>query len=138
MTTNVKKVLHAGISVYNMEESLAWYKKNLGFEVVKNDGYVPPLKAKIVFIEKDGFQIELFEYDEPKKIPEDRLTPNTDLQTVGTKHIAFATDDMDALKAWIPSLFNIALIVSDTSIVIVPTSTGCPFACAAFTSSTTA
>ena len=39
---------------------------------------------------------------------------------------------------WIPSLFNIALIVSDTSIVIVPTSTGCPFACAAFTSSTTA
>ena len=72
MTTNVKKVLHAGISVYNMEESLAWYKKNLGFEVVKNDGYVPPLKAKIVFIEKDGFQIELFEYDEPKKIPEDR------------------------------------------------------------------
>jgi catechol 2,3-dioxygenase-like lactoylglutathione lyase family enzyme len=99
MTTNVKKVLHAGISVYNMEESLAWYKKNLGFEVVKNDGYVPPLKAKIVFIEKDGFQIELFEYDEPKKIPEDRLTPNTDLQTVGTKHIAFATDDMDALKA---------------------------------------
>ena len=61
MTTNVKKVLHAGISVYNMEESLAWYKKNLGFEVVKNDGYVPPLKAKIVFIEKDGFQIELFE-----------------------------------------------------------------------------
>ena len=51
MTTNVKKVLHAGISVYNMEESLAWYKKNLGFEVVKNDGYVPPLKAKIVFIE---------------------------------------------------------------------------------------
>lgn len=99
MTTNVKKVLHAGISVYNMEESLAWYKKNLGFEVVKNDGYVPPLKAKIVFIEKDGYQIELFEYDEPKKIPEDRLTPNTDLQTVGTKHIAFATDDMDALKA---------------------------------------
>ena len=43
MTTNVKKVLHAGISVYNMEESLAWYKKNLGFEVVKNGGYVPPL-----------------------------------------------------------------------------------------------
>ena len=57
MTTNVKKVLHAGISVYNMEESLAWYKKNLGFEVVKNDGYVPPLKAKIVFIEKDGSRL---------------------------------------------------------------------------------
>ena len=99
MTSNVKQVLHTGISVYNMEESLEWYKKNLGFELVKDDGYCPPLKAKICFVEKDGYQIELFEYDEPKKIPEDRLMPNTDLQTVGTKHVAFATDDMDALKA---------------------------------------
>ncbi len=98
MTENVKQVLHTGISVYHMEESVEWYRKNLGFEVVKDDGYCPPLKAKIVFMEKDGYQIELFEYDEPKKIPEDRLLPNTDLQTVGTKHIAFATDDIDALK----------------------------------------
>lgn len=99
MTENVKRVLHTGISVYNMEESIEWYRKNLGFEVVKNDGYCPPLKAKIVFIEKDGYQIELFEYDEPKAIPEERKMPNTDLQTVGTKHVAFATDDMEALKA---------------------------------------
>ncbi len=97
--SNVTKVLHTGISVYNMQESLEWYKKNLGFEIVKEDGYVPPLKATIVFIEKDGYQIELFQYDEPKQIPEDRLTPNTDLQTVGTKHVAFATDNMDELKA---------------------------------------
>ena len=56
MTSNVKQVLHTGISVYNMEESLKWYKENLGFEVVKNDGYCPPLKAKICFIEKDGIR----------------------------------------------------------------------------------
>lgn len=99
MTENVKQVLHTGISVYNMEESIEWYRKNLGFEVVSDDGFVPPLKAHIVFMEKDGYQLELFEYEEPKKIPEDRLLPNTDLQTVGTKHVAFATDDMDALKA---------------------------------------
>jgi catechol 2,3-dioxygenase-like lactoylglutathione lyase family enzyme len=99
MTTNVKNVLHAGISVYNMKESIEWYRKNLGFEITKEDGFVPPLGATIVFMGKDGFELELFEYQEPKKMPEDRLTPNTDLQTVGTKHIAFATDDMDALKA---------------------------------------
>lgn len=99
MVNHVKQVLHAGISVNNMEESIAWYSKNLGFGVVKDDGFVPPLKAHIVFMEKDGFQLELFEYENPKKIPADRLLPNTDLQTVGTKHIAFATDDMDELKA---------------------------------------
>ena len=81
----VLKVLHAGISVYNMEESLAWYDKNLDFKLVADDGFVPPLKARICFIQNGDFQIELFEYEHPKKLPEDRLTPNSDLQTVGTK-----------------------------------------------------
>lgn len=89
--------LHVGISVYNMEESIEWYQKNLNFEVV-HDGYIPPLKARIVFIKNGDFQIELFKYDQPKTIPEERLIPNTDLQTVGTKHIAFETKDMKALK----------------------------------------
>ncbi len=31
-------------------------------------------------------------------MPEERLLPNTDLQTVGTKHLAIATDDMKSLK----------------------------------------
>ena len=97
--SNVKQVLHTGISVKNMEESVEWYRKNLGFEVCKDDGYTPPLKAHVLFMEKDGYQLELFQYDEPKPIPEDRLLPNTDLQTIGTKHVAFATDDIDALKA---------------------------------------
>lgn len=92
------KTLHVGISVYNMEESLNWYEKNLDFKLVKDDGFVPPLKARICFIENDGFQIELFEYEQPKQMPEDRLTPNTDLQTVGTKHVAFAVPDMTVLK----------------------------------------
>ena len=38
------------------------------------------------------------QYDAPKPIPEDRLMPNSDLQTVGTKHVAFLVNDMAALK----------------------------------------
>jgi methylmalonyl-CoA/ethylmalonyl-CoA epimerase len=91
------KTLHVGISVYNMEESIEWYSKNLGFKVMKDD-YIPPLKARIVFIRYNDFEIELFQYDEPKKMPEDRLVPNTDLQTVGTKHVAFEVSDMKILK----------------------------------------
>ena len=93
----IYKALHVGISVKNMEEALDWYKKNLDFELVKDD-YVPPLKARICFIRNGDFEIELFQYDEPKPIPEDRLTPNSDLQTVGTKHVAFEVPDMKALK----------------------------------------
>ena len=92
-------ILHAGISVYSMEESLAWYEKNLGFRLVKDDGYIPPLEARICFVERDGFQLELFEYKSPKPLPEDRLMPNTDLQTVGTKHVAFAVRGIEEWKA---------------------------------------
>ena len=93
----IYKALHVGISVGDMEESLAWYKKNLDFELFKDD-YVPPLGARICFIRNGDFEIELFRYDSPKPIPEDRLTPNSDLQTIGTKHVAFEVPDMKALK----------------------------------------
>ena len=101
----IYKALHVGISVKNMEEALDWYKRNLDFELVKDD-YVPPLGARICFIRNGDFEIELFQYDDPKPIPEDRLTPNSDLQTVGTKHVAFEVPDMKAsrrnswLTAW--------------------------------------
>ena len=93
----IYKALHVGISVKNMEEALDWYKRNLDFELVKDD-YVPPLGARICFIRNGDFEIELFQYDEPKPIPEDRLMPNSDLQTIGTKHVAFEVPDMKALK----------------------------------------
>ena len=95
----ITKALHIGISVYDMAESVRWYGENLGFSLVKDDGYVPPLEAHICFLERDGFQIELFQYKSPKPLPEDRQTPNSDLQTVGTKHIAFQVADMAETRA---------------------------------------
>ena len=93
----ILKPLHVGISVGDMEAALKWYKDNLDFELIKDD-YIPPLGARICFIQNGDFQLELFKYDDPKPIPEDRLTPNSDLQTIGTKHVAFEVADMKALK----------------------------------------
>lgn len=94
----IGKPLHTGISVYHMDKSIIWYEKNLGFKVRKDNGFIPALGARVVFLEKDGYEIELFEYRKPTAIPEERLDPNADLQTVGTKHVAFQTSDMDRLK----------------------------------------
>lgn len=93
----IYKPLHVGISVYDIDEAIKWYEKNLDFELVK-DFYVPMLKARIAFIRNGNFEIELFEYDEPKPIPQERLIPDMDLQTVGTKHIALEVDDMKSVK----------------------------------------
>lgn len=79
--------LHVGISVKDMDEALDWYQKNLGFQLVKDDGFLPPLGARVCFLQHGSFQIELFEYQAPKPLPPDRLHPNLDLQTIGTKHI---------------------------------------------------
>lgn len=100
MSDHVTKILHVGISVSNMERSLKWYKEVMGFNEILKDFYAPPLGARICFIRGcGGIEIELFQYDDPKAIPAERLTPNTDLQTIGTKHAAFETDNMPALKA---------------------------------------
>ena len=99
METHIVKALHVGISVKDMETSLVWYRDVLGFGEKYKDSYVPPLGARICFIRGcGGFEIELFQYDAPKDIPAERRTPNSDLQTVGTKHLAVATDDMKALR----------------------------------------
>lgn len=94
----IYQVLHAGISVGNMDEALEWYQKNLDFELVR-DNYMPPLGARVCFVKNGDFQLELFQHDRPNPIPEERLTPNSDLQTIGTKHVAFAVPDMKAQKA---------------------------------------
>lgn len=91
------KALHVGISVLDMDAALAWYAKNLDFALVK-DEYVPALKARVCFLQNGEFQLELFRYDAPKPLPRERLMPNSDLQTVGTKHVAFEVPDMQALK----------------------------------------
>ena len=99
MTSNIIKVIHTGISVENMDESIVWYEKNLGFHVIK-DEYASPLGARVVFIRRDDldYEIELFQYNDPKALPDERRMPNSDLQTIGTKHVAFLTDDMHLLK----------------------------------------
>jgi methylmalonyl-CoA/ethylmalonyl-CoA epimerase len=92
----IKKPLHVGISVGDIEEAALWYAKNLGFKAVGEAFYAPPLMAKLQFLRQGDFEIELFEYDDPKSLPEERLTPNSDLQTIGTKHAAFEIEDYNA------------------------------------------
>jgi methylmalonyl-CoA/ethylmalonyl-CoA epimerase len=83
---------HVGISVPNAEESAAWYKKMLGFEVVTrmNQGN----GMLVVHIRRGNCYIELFQIAGAKPLPEYRRDPNADLRVHGLVHMAFQVSDV--------------------------------------------
>lgn len=98
----IVKPLHVGISVPDIEASIAWYEKMLDFKLI-SDKYVEKLPARIAFLAHGDFSIELFEVEGAATLPEERRIPNLDIRTHGIKHVAYAVEDlrslMDELKA---------------------------------------
>ena len=96
------KPLHCGVSVPNIDESIAWYEEKLDFKLVYKK-FMPFLNAHIAFLEHGSFSIELFEVLDGKPLPYERRIPNHDIKTHGTKHVAYAIEDMrsfaETLKA---------------------------------------
>ena len=87
---------HLGISVPDMDASLAWYERVLGFELDFRV-YLDIIPAHVAFIQRGSFRIELFQLEQAKPLPEERRMPNTDLQTHGNKHICFGVQDMEQM-----------------------------------------
>ena len=85
---------HLGISVTDLEASIAWYCEKLDFKVV-NRLTLDAIPAKIAFLQHGDFAVELFEVPEASPLPEDRRHPDQDVRTHGTKHIAFAVKDLN-------------------------------------------
>jgi len=84
---------HVGISVPNVEESIAWYHKMLGFEVVtrmKQQGMT------VGHIRRGNCYIELFQVEGAKPLPEYRRDPSADLRVHGLAHMAFQVADVQA------------------------------------------
>lgn len=87
---------HVGISVRDLAVSVPWYAATFGFREVRRSR-VDKLGAQICFLALNDFELELLQYDEPLPLPDDRRHPDTDLRTLGTKHLAFRIDDIEAI-----------------------------------------
>jgi catechol 2,3-dioxygenase-like lactoylglutathione lyase family enzyme len=84
---------HVAFTVKNLEESIAWYKHVLGFNLTFR--YEKP-HIKIVNLKLNDFVLELLEFGErTDMLPNYRKTLNDDLHVVGTKHLCIETDDLD-------------------------------------------
>lgn len=54
---------------------------------------IPHIKALGAFIRKGAIRVELFEIAGSAPVPQERLLPNTDLRTQGTKHFCFSVEN---------------------------------------------
>jgi methylmalonyl-CoA/ethylmalonyl-CoA epimerase len=93
---------HVGISVGDLEASIAWYRDMLGFELIRVVD-VPEDTGKVALVRRGDFILELFCIPEAAPLPDERRYPWSDIRTHGVKHVAYAVPDiaalMDDLKA---------------------------------------
>lgn len=87
---------HAGISVADLEASVAWYGDMLAFTVDRIVD-VPEDTGRVALIRNGDFILELFCIPGAAPLPEERRHPATDLRTHGIKHVAYAVPDLRAL-----------------------------------------
>ncbi|MBN2243773.1 MAG: VOC family protein [Acidobacteria bacterium] len=91
---------HIGISVADLDESIAWYREMLGFEeIMRMDQGATIKEMKIGHIRRGNCYIELFEVAGSKPLPEYRRDPNADLAVQGLKHFGLQVNSVKAAIA---------------------------------------
>lgn len=86
---------HIALSVPNLEESVKWYEQKLSFKVLVRRE-IKPLSLRVVNLELNGFQIELFERAKSvRNAPPSGNVPD-DLLNQGYRHVALVVDDIGA------------------------------------------
>jgi methylmalonyl-CoA/ethylmalonyl-CoA epimerase len=89
---------HAGVSVPDLEEAIAWWRKVLGFEVAKRFP-IPAIPAEVAMLQNGPLHVELVHVPGANPLPEERRTPDRDLHTHGNKHVAFGVRNVREFAA---------------------------------------
>ncbi len=87
---------HAGISVPDLDASIAWYHAVLGFELVRRFE-IEAIPAEVAIVKNGPLHIELFQVPGAQQASPDRGIPNRDLHTHGNKHVAFGVANVRSL-----------------------------------------
>lgn len=89
---------HFSIAVRDLDESVQWYEAVFGLTLERQGSLSSPeITGRNAFLVRDGLRVELWSLDGAAPVPPERLTPNTDLLTCGTKHIAFEVDNLQSV-----------------------------------------
>ena len=100
---NITATNHTGLTVSDIDRSLAFFRDVLGFEVTAKTHHsgrmteqitgVPDAEMEIAFVELPGHRIELLQYLQPDGRRVSDLRPCD----TGFAHLAFEVDDVEAV-----------------------------------------
>jgi methylmalonyl-CoA/ethylmalonyl-CoA epimerase len=107
-----KKFHHGGVSVPDLEASIAWYRDVLSFELEKCFP-IHQIPAKVALMRKGELRFELFEVPGAAPASSDRGYPDLDLRTHGTKHLAFVVADVHAFARELKNRGADVVVVND-------------------------
>ncbi|MCF6391250.1 VOC family protein [Mycobacterium sp. MBM] len=100
------RLTHVGLCVHDIERSTEFYCAALGFRRIGDMRVADDASARLldvdglvldlVYLERDGFRLELLGFTEPGSTgdPEPRA-----MNTIGFTHLSFRVDDVEALSA---------------------------------------
>ena len=88
------KLGHVAISVASLARSSAFYKKFFGLRLAGR--YSFKNKGLNIAILKGAFNLELFEFQKHKPLPQYRKSLDNDLRTFGVKHFSLKTKNITA------------------------------------------
>ena len=101
----IAKTMHTGLTVSDLEKSIAFFRDVLGFEVsdrieAKGPFFeelvgVPGAEMVVAYVEAPGHTIELLQYVKPDERRKTDLRPCD----TGFVHMAFEVEDLDAVVA---------------------------------------
>ncbi|MGQ3411014.1 VOC family protein [Natrinema sp. LN54] len=107
MTETALSAHHVGLTVTDLEETLAFYRDvldlsvadrfSVGGEAFADAVGIEGASADFAHLEADGVRIELVEYD-----PEARGSPAAGLNQPGASHVGLSVDDLESFYETLP------------------------------------
>ena len=83
---------HVGITVRDLEATIAWYEKHLGFKRLTDFGYPG---ARVAFIGRGDLRLEFFQIENAMPMEDGRKEAESNLSFGGINHFAIFVDDLD-------------------------------------------
>ncbi|WP_295563000.1 VOC family protein [uncultured Sphingomonas sp.] len=96
MSARLQSLHHIGVIVQDLDATIAWYERHLGFAVLSTFG-LPG--AQVAFIGRGAVKLELFQIDGAAPMAPERKEVLSNLRIGGINHFAISVDDIDATLA---------------------------------------